>query len=190
MTATATSIAYLAASVCFILSLSGLSSPQTARRGNSLGIVGMLIAIVTTLLSPEVVSYIWIIGGLIVGGAIGTVIAQRISMTALPQLVAAFHSLVGLAAVFVASAALYSPASYGIGIVGHIHAANLVEMSLGMVIGAITFTASVIAFAKLQGIMSGAPIVFGGQRVVNALVAAIIILVLVWFVVTESHNAY
>ncbi|MEJ2015517.1 MAG: NAD(P)(+) transhydrogenase (Re/Si-specific) subunit beta, partial [Limibacillus sp.] len=141
---------YLIASVLFILALRGLSHPETARQGNYFGIAGMVIAIVTTILLPEVQSYFVILGGLVVGGAVGSMIALRIQMTALPQLVAAFHSLVGLAAVFVAAAAFYSPEAYGIGTTGDIHAASLIEMSLGVAIGAITFTGSIIAFGKLQ----------------------------------------
>ena len=153
-------VAYLIASILFIMALRGLSSPETARNGNIYGMAGMLIAIATTLASPGVVSYDWIIVGLVVGGAIGDVIARRIQMTALPQLVAAFHSLVGLAAVFVASAAFYQPAAYGIGVFLSIPTPSMIEMSIGTAIGALTFTGSIIAFAKLQGIMSGAPIIY------------------------------
>ena len=132
---------YLIASVCFILALRGLSSPQTARVGNFYGIAGMVIAVATTLLTPHVVSFWLIVVGILIGGAIGTYIALRIHMTALPQLVAAFHSLVGLAAVCVAAAAFSAPAEFGIGIPGAIERASLIEMSIGMAIGAITFTA-------------------------------------------------
>src|SRR6201984_1416199 len=129
---------YLIASICFILALRGLSSPQTAQPGNIYGIAGMLIAVVTTLLTPHVVSFWLIILGVVIGGAIGTFIALRIQMTALPQLVAAFHSLVGLAAVCVAGAAFYDPDAYGIGSAGAIHTNSLIEMSLGTAIGAVT----------------------------------------------------
>ena len=155
-----TGFAYLIAAVCFIMALRGLSSPTSARQGNVLGILGMLIAVVTTLLDPGVISYETILAGIVVGGAIGTLVAYRINMTALPQLVAAFHSLVGVAAVLVAVAAFYNPAAYGLGEVGRIGAASLVEMSLGAAIGAITFSGSVVAFAKLQGLVSGNPVVF------------------------------
>lgn len=168
MSANLTAFIYLFAGVCFILALKGLSSPETARKGNVFGMIGMILAIATTLANPEVLSYGTIIAGILVGGFIGTVIALRISMTALPQLVAAFHSLVGLAAVFVAVAAFYSPQSYGIGSFGNIATSSLIEMSLGVAIGAITFTGSVIAFAKLQGIMSGNPITFRLQHLLNA----------------------
>ena len=149
---------YLIASVCFILALRGLSSPRTARIGNLYGIAGMVIAVVTTLLTPHVVSYGLIIAGIVIGGAVGTYIAVKIQMTALPQLVAAFHSLVGLAAVCVAAAAFTAPQDFGIGVPGAIERASLVEMSIGMAIGAITFTGSIVAFSKLQGLVSGAAI--------------------------------
>src|SRR6201984_2718031 len=155
---------YLIASICFILALRGLSSPQTAQPGNIYGIAGMLIAVVTTLLTPHVVSFWLIILGIVIGGAVGTYIALRIQMTALPQLVAAFHSLVGLAAVCVAAAAFKEPDAYGIGTAGHIHANSLVEMSLGTAIGAVTFSGSIIAFGKLQGLITGKPLVFAGQH--------------------------
>ena len=182
--------AYLIASVCFILALRGLSSPETARQGNRIGIIGMVIAIVTTLMSPDVVSYGTILLGILIGGSIGTVVALRIKMTALPQLVAFFHSLVGLAAVFVATAALFRPDAYGIGSVGNIHTASLIEMSLGAVIGAITFSGSLIAFAKLQGIMSGTPLIFAGQHKLNAAIGIAIALATILFVGTESYSVY
>ncbi len=181
---------YLVASVCFILSLRGLSSPDSARTGNMLGMVGMAIAIFTTLASPEVLSYTTIIVGILIGGAIGTVIALKIKMTALPQLVAAFHSLVGLAAVFVAGAALYSPGAYGIGTVGDIHPASLIEMGLGVAIGAITFTGSLVAFGKLQGLVSGTPVQFSGQHLLNLGIGIAIVVVGILFVSTESHLAF
>ena len=183
-------VAYLVAAICFILALRGLSSPQTGRRGNLIGIIGMVIAIVTTLFSPNVLSYSWIIAGVLIGGAIGTIIALKVEMTALPQLVAAFHSLVGLAAVFVATATLLFPAAYGIGSVGTIPTATLVEMALGTFIGAITFTGSIIAFAKLQGIISGAPLVFKAQHFLNAILGLLAVVLILWFSVTESYQAY
>jgi len=182
--------AYLVSSVFFILALRGLSSPESARQGNLFGVAGMVIAIITTLLSPGVVSYSMIILGVLIGGAIGTVVAQKIEMTALPQLVAAFHSLVGLAAVFVAVAAFYNPEAYGIGALGNIKAASLIEMGLGTIIGAITFSGSVIAFAKLQGVMSGAPIGFTGQHKLNALIGIAIVLLLAWLAGTDSETAF
>ena len=165
---TLSTLAYLTASVCFILALRGLSSPESAREGNRFGIAGMVIAIATTLVQPIVASYWVIVAGIAIGGAIGAVIARQIKMTALPQLVAAFHSLVGLAAVCVAAAAFYSPESYGIGVPGHIKAGSLIEMSLGTAIGAITFTGSIVAFAKLQGLLTGKPLVFPLQHPLNA----------------------
>jgi NAD(P) transhydrogenase subunit beta len=177
---------YLIASICFIMALRGLSSPDTARNGNFFGIAGMVIAILTTLATPQVVSFWWIVAGLLIGGAIGTFIARKIQMTALPQLVAAFHSLVGLAAVCVAAAAFAAPEDYGIGVRGNIHGASLVEMALGLTIGAITFTGSIVAFAKLQGLVSGAPLIFKGQHVLNAVLGAAIILLIVLFALTES----
>ena len=169
---------YLIASVCFILALRGLSSPQTARIGNFYGIAGMVIAVVTTLLTPHVVSYWLIIAGIVIGGAIGTYIAIKIQMTALPQLVAAFHSLVGLAAVCVAAAAFTAPQDFGIGVPGAIERASLVEMSIGMAIGAITFTGSIVAFSKLQGLVSGRPLMFPGQHHLNAGLGALLVVLI------------
>ncbi len=190
MTENIVALAYLAASVCFIMALKGLSSPETARPGNILGIAGMVIAIVTTLLLPGVLSYALILAGAVIGGAIGTVIALRIQMTALPQLVAAFHSLVGMAAVLVAAAALYTPQAYGIGTVGDIKTASLIEMSLGTAIGAVTFTGSVVAFAKLQGLVTGKPLVFPGQHPLNAVLGLVLVALMVTFAATESYAAF
>ncbi|MEO5374714.1 MAG: NAD(P)(+) transhydrogenase (Re/Si-specific) subunit beta [Alphaproteobacteria bacterium] len=185
-----TGLAYLIASVCFIMALRGLSSPESARQGNTLGIVGMAIAILTTLASPVVADYTWIVIAIVIGGGAGTVIARKIQMTALPQLVAAFHSLVGLAAVLVATAALLTPEAYGIGAVGSIHAGSLIEMSLGTAVGAITFSGSVIAFGKLQGLVSGAPVVFRMQHHLNAVLAGLLLLLIVLFAVSESHTVF
>jgi NAD(P) transhydrogenase subunit beta len=190
MSANVTGFAYLISAVCFIMALRGLSSPETARKGNALGVIGMVIAVVTALISPTVISFGMIVLGVLIGGSIGTVVALRIKMTSLPELVAAFHSLVGLAAVFVAAAAFYNPEAYGLGAVGAIEAGSLVEMSLGMAIGAITFSGSVIAFAKLKGVMTGSPIVFPGQHPLNAALAIVMVLLIVWFVATESHSAF
>ncbi|MGE0272819.1 MAG: NAD(P)(+) transhydrogenase (Re/Si-specific) subunit beta [Alphaproteobacteria bacterium] len=186
MTENQTAIAYLIAGVFFIMALRGLSSPVTARRGNFLAIAGMVIAILTTLASPHVVSYEWIAAGVVIGGAIGTFIALRIQMTALPQLVAAFHSLVGLAAVFVAAAAFYAPEAYGIGQAGDIHFESLIEMGLGTAIGAITFTGSIIAFGKLQGLITSNPLVFPGQHLLNALLLALLIAAIGYFCFDQS----
>jgi len=181
---------YLIASVCFIMSLRGLSSPETSRGGLRFGIGGMIIAIVTTLLLPSVHSYLSILIALAIGGGVGIVIAQRIQMTALPQLVAAFHSLVGLAAVAVAGAAFYDPQAFGIGEVGAIHAGSLVEMSLGVAVGAVTFTGSIVAFAKLQGLVSGAPLVFKGQHMLNAGLGIAIIVLIVLMILQQSPQLF
>jgi NAD(P) transhydrogenase subunit beta len=190
LTANLSALLYLVASICFIMALRGLSSPVTARGGNLFGIVGMLIAVGTTLASPHVVSYGLILAGIVIGGAIGTFIALRIQMTALPQLVAAFHSLVGLAAVCVATAAFYAPSAYGIGTEGAIEQGSLIEMGLGTAIGAVTFTGSIIAFGKLQGLITGAPLVFPGQHPLNALLGIVLLGVLVWFVVAQPVWAF
>ena len=190
MSAQLTGFAYLIASVLFILALRGLSSPETARQGNRYGIIGMLIAVVTTLADPSVVSFELIITGIVIGGAIGTMVARKIEMTALPQLVAAFHSLVGLAAVCVAAAAFYNPEAYGIGTAGNIHTASIIEMSLGLAIGAITFSGSIIAFAKLQGLMSGNPITFNMQHPLNALIAALIVMLIITLIGAQTPEIF
>ena len=190
MNETVAAFAYLAAAVCFIMALRGLSSPESARAGNRFGIAGMAIAIATTLAAPGVVSYAAILVGLVIGGAVGTVIARRIQMTALPQLVAAFHSLVGLAAVFVAAAAFSAPEAYGIGVAGDIATASLIEMGLGVAIGAITFTGSIVAFTQLQGLVSGAPLVFPGQHWLNALLGIGVVLLIVWLAVGQGDAAF
>ena len=178
---------YLISAICFIMALRGLSSPVTSRQGNLFGIVGMVVAIGVTVATPGVVSPWLIMGGLLVGGAVGAVVAWRIQMTALPQLVAAFHSLVGLAAVFVAAAAFVSPDAFGIGSPGKIKMHSLIEMGLGTVIGAITFTGSIVAFAKLQGLVTGSPLIFRGQHPLNALLGIAIAVLLVWFAWKGGH---
>src|SRR5947199_10017917 len=150
----------------------------------------MMISVVTTWAEPQVVSYWLIILGILIGGAIGAYIALRIQMTALPQLVAAFHSLVGLAAVCVATAAFAAPEAYGIGIRGAIHPSTLVEMAIGLTIGAITFTGSVVAFAKLQGLVSGRPLTFAGQHLINLALGILLIALIVLFVMTESSGLF
>ena len=190
MTENYTATLYLVSAIFFVLSLNGLSNPESARKGNFYGIFGMIIAIGTTLLSPEVVSYPLIIAGILIGGTIGTFIALKIEMTALPQLVAAFHSLVGLAAVFVAASAFYAPESYGISYNGNIKISSLIEMSIGVSIGAITFTGSIIAFGKLQGIMSGAPVVFKGQHFLNLGIALAIVTLSFLFTIQESKTLF
>ncbi|RED54011.1 NAD(P)(+) transhydrogenase (Re/Si-specific) subunit beta [Aestuariispira insulae] len=182
--------AYLAAAICFIMALRGLSSPETARRGNMLGIIGMVIAVLTTLAMPNVLSYELILAGIVIGGGIGTVIARKIEMTALPQLVAAFHSLVGAAAVFVAGAAFYAPEAYNIGESGNIAVASLLEMGLGTAIGAITFSGSLVAFGKLQGIFRSAPVTFAGQHKLNALLGLLMAVLLVWFCMDQNPSTF
>jgi proton-translocating NAD(P)+ transhydrogenase subunit beta len=175
---------YLASGVLFILALRGLSSPESSRRGNLLGMTGMAIAVLTTLAQVGDVSPLtWalIVAGLAIGGGIGATIARRIPMTSMPELVAAFHSLVGLAAVLVAAGALYAPDAFGIGTRGDIAALSLFEMSLGVAVGAITFTGSVIAFAKLSGRMSGKPIILPLRHLVNLALAVLTVLLVYWF---------
>ncbi|MFL5095836.1 MAG: NAD(P)(+) transhydrogenase (Re/Si-specific) subunit beta [Xanthobacteraceae bacterium] len=193
MNANLAAILYLVAGVLFILSLRGLSSPATSRQGNLFGMVGMAIAVATTLaVHPPADSIAWILVvlGIAIGGAIGAVIARRVPMTSMPELVAAFHSLVGMAAVLVAAGALYAPSAFDIGSVGAIHKASLVEMSIGVAIGAITFTGSVIAFLKLSARMTGAPIILPARHVINIGLTLALILLVVWFVRTESYAAF
>ena len=174
-------IAYIVAGVLFIMALRGLSSPESSRRGNVYGMLGIAISIITSLLLFNIVNgqgLALVLGGLVIGGSIGAVIAKRIAMTAMPQLIAFFHSLVGLAAVLVACAAYFSPEAFGIGAFGNINPFSLLELSLGAGIGAITFTGSIIAFLKLNGNMSGAPISFTGQHYLNlALAIAVVLLI-------------
>ncbi|HYZ26178.1 MAG TPA: NAD(P)(+) transhydrogenase (Re/Si-specific) subunit beta [Geminicoccaceae bacterium] len=183
-------LGYLAAAVCFILALRGLSSPATARQGNLIGIAGMAIAVLFTLFTlphASLGNYLMILIGIAIGGAVGVAIALRIPMTAMPQLIAGFHSLVGMAAVLVAAAALYNPAEFDITTLdGTIKDLSLFEMGLGTIIGAITFSGSVIAFAKLQALMSSAPILLPERHIINAAIGAAILLLLVVFIATES----
>ena len=182
-------LAYLVSGVLFIMALRGLSHPTTSRQGNRYGMIGMALAIVTTLYvagPSDSGAFMQIVAGLGIGGFIGARIAKRVAMTQMPQLVAAFHSLVGLAAVFVAAAALYSPEAFGIGKPGAVYAASLVEMSLGVAIGAVTFTGSVIAFAKLDGRMSGAPILLPNRHLINIALAAGLVFMVVTFIQTQD----
>ena len=183
---------YLISGVLFILALRGLSSPETSRQGNVFGILGMVLAIVVTFLFVDILSssFILTICALVIGGSIGTIIALRISMTAMPQLVAGFHSLVGLAAVLVALSAFYSPETFGLGTINNIKKISLVEMSIGASIGAITFTGSVIAFLKLQGLMSGAPITFKGQHFINLLIGIGIISLIIYNTINQSNYIF
>ena len=186
------SFLYLVSGILFILALRGLSHPTTSRQGNLYGMIGMAIAIATTLAlaTPSLSGLGLIVLGLAIGGGVGAVTARRIAMTAMPQLVAAFHSLVGLAAVMVAAAAMYAPTSFGIGEVGAIHGQALVEMSLGVAIGAITFTGSVIAFLKLDGRMSGKPIMIGGRHFINAVLGIALVVLIALLVITQSYAVF
>src|SRR6187551_211190 len=190
MSADLAALLYLVAGVLFILALRGLSNPETSRQGNLFGMVGMAIAIVTTLAyHPPFGTGAWVLVvlGLAIGGSTGAVIARRVPMTAMPELVAAFHSLVGMAAVLVAAGALYAPAAFDLGSPGRIPGASLVEMSLGVAIGAVTFTGSVIAFLKLDGRMSGAPIMLPFRHIINLGLAGALVVLIIIFVLTESH---
>ncbi|MDX8458584.1 NAD(P)(+) transhydrogenase (Re/Si-specific) subunit beta [Mesorhizobium humile] len=192
MTVNLASFLYLVSGILFILALRGLSHPTTSRQGNLYGMIGMGIAIATTLAlaTPSAGRFGLIVLGLAIGGGIGAVTARRIAMTSMPQLVAAFHSLVGFAAVMVAAAAIYAPESFGIGTAGDIHAQALVEMSLGVAIGAITFTGSVIAFLKLDGRMSGKPIMIGGRHLINIALGVALVVLIVLLVTTESKLVF
>ncbi|CAH1659968.1 pyridine nucleotide transhydrogenase subunit beta [Hyphomicrobiales bacterium] len=193
MAANLSALLYLVAGVLFILALRGLSSPATSRQGNLYGMIGMGIAILTTIVfhpPADILSWLIIILGMAIGGGIGAVVAKRVPMTAMPQLVAAFHSGVGLAAVFVAAGALYAPEAFGLGAVGTIHGGSLVEMSLGVAIGAVTFTGSVIAFLKLDGRMSGKPIMLPQRHLLNIALGALLVVLIAVFVATESHVVF
>lgn len=180
--ANAISIAYIVSAICFVLAIRGLASPESARNGNLIGIVGMAIAIGATLLLPQITTFVMVLGGIALGGAIGMMTALRVKITDLPQLVAIFNSLVGLAAVFIAGAALHSPSLYGIPSAGGLPTSNLIEIMLSATIGAITFSGSVIAFAKLHAVMTGSPIVFPGQRAVNGFLGLILVFAAIAFV--------
>src|SRR6202167_1281186 len=204
MSADLAAFCYLVAGALFILALRGLSNPETSRRGNQLGMIGMAIAIATTLAAhPPASLAAWglvvagmgvgggvCVAGLAIGGGAGAVIARRVPMTSMPELVAAFHSLVGMAAVLVAAGALYAPAAFGIGTEHAVHGQSLIEMSLGVAIGAITFTGSVIAFLKLSGRMSGKPIVLPGRHVINIALAIALVALIVWFFLAQHYLAF
>ena len=192
MSANLSAIFYLISGVLFILALRGLSSPETSRQGNFFGIIGMFIAITVTFLSVGNFStgFIYVILFMLIGGGIGAFIAFKIPMTAMPELVAGFHSLVGLAAVFVAISAFINPEAFNLGIPGSIKLASLIEMSIGAAVGAITFSGSVIAFLKLQGLMSGSPITFKGQHLLNALILTSIVVLTYFLCATQSSNLF
>ncbi len=184
-------LAYLAASVLIILALKGLSSPESSRRGNLFGMIGMAIAIVVTLQLDSVQNYAWIFAALVAGGVFGAIAARKIPMTHMPQLVAFMHSLVGLAAVLIAVSAFYDPAAYGIAAAdGGLHLASRIELFLGTFIGAITFTASIVAFTKLQGLVSGSPVVFRGQHLVNLILGLVMIGAGIVFCIDQSWSAF
>ena len=192
MSANLSAVFYLISGVLFILALRGLSSPETSRQGNLFGIIGMVIAVSVTFLSVGNFStgFLYVLIFLIVGGAIGSFIAFKIPMTAMPELVAGFHSLVGLAAVFVAVSAFINPEAFNLGTPGNIKLASLVEMSIGGAVGAITFSGSIIAFLKLQGIMSGAPITFRGQHLLNALILISIVVLTYLLCASQSSSIF
>jgi len=192
MSANLSALCYLISGILFILALRGLSSPETSRQGNFFGILGMVIAISVTFLSLDIfsVGFIYVLIFLSLGGGIGAFIAYKIPMTAMPELVAGFHSLVGLAAVFVAISAFLNPGAFNLGEPGNIKLASLIEMSIGAAVGAITFSGSIIAFLKLQGIMSGAPITFKGQHLINAIILVSIILLTYFLCTSQSANLF
>jgi NAD(P) transhydrogenase subunit beta len=192
LSANLSAIFYLVSGVLFILALRGLSSPETSRQGNFFGILGMIIAITITFLSIDNFStgFVVVLIFLLIGGLIGAFIAYKIPMTAMPELVAGFHSLVGLAAVFVAIAAFLNPEAFNLGSAGNIKLGSLIEMSIGAAVGAITFSGSIIAFLKLQGIMSGSPITFKGQHPLNALILISIIVLTFLLCSTQSSNLF
>jgi NAD(P) transhydrogenase subunit beta len=189
MNANLAAVLYLVAGVLFILSLRGLSSPASSRQGNFFGMIGMAIAVATTLAShppADGIGWVLVILGVAIGGSVGAVIARRVPMTSMPELVAAFHSLVGMAAVLVAAGAFYAPEAFDIGVPGNIHPQSLVEMSLGVAIGALTFTGSVIAFAKLSGRMSGSPIILPARHVINIVLGIALVVFIVGLVMSGS----
>jgi NAD(P) transhydrogenase subunit beta len=192
MSANLSSVLFLITGILFILALRGLSSPKTSRMGNFFGITGMILAIIISILSVDIFlsKLIYFIIALSIGGIVGSIIAFKIPMTAMPQLVAGFHSLVGLAAVLVAISAYYSPDSFGLGTFQDIKTASIIEMGLGVSIGAITFTGSIIAFMKLQGLMSGSPITFPGQHYLNALLGILIISLIGYLIVNQSTQIF
>ena len=193
MSADLAALAYLIAGVLFILALRGLSHPDTSRRGNLFAMIGMAIAVATTLAAHPPAglgAWVLVIVAVAIGGGIGAVIARRVPMTSMPELVAAFHSLVGMAAVLVAAGALYAPAAFDIGSEGAIHGQSLIEMSLGVAIGAVTFTGSVIAFLKLSGRMSGKPIMLPARHLINIALAVALVALIVWFFEAQHYTAF
>ena len=192
ISANLSAIFYLISGVLFILALRGLSSPETSRQGNLFGILGMVIAVTVTFLSIGNFSngFVIVLLFILFGGSIGAFIAYRIPMTAMPELVAGFHSLVGLAAVFVAISAFLNPSAFNLGTPGNIKLGSLIEMSIGAAVGAVTFSGSIIAFLKLQGIMSGSPIVFKGQHPLNAIILISILVIIYLLCSTQSSELF
>ena len=192
MSANLSALFYLISGILFILALRGLSSPETSRQGNYFGIAGMAISIIVTFLTVGNFGqgFVYVLIFLVIGGSIGAFIAFRIPMTAMPELVAGFHSLVGLAAVFVAISAFLKPDAFNLGVVGNIKIASLIEMSLGASIGAITFSGSIIAFLKLRGIMSGSPITFKGQHFINLILGISIIFLIYYLCSAQTSNIF
>src|ERR1700735_1616622 len=193
MSANLSAVLYLVAGVLFILSLRGLSSPATSRQGNFFGMIGMAIAVATTLAAhppADGIAWLLVILGVAIGGGIGAVIARRVPMTSMPELVAAFHSLVGMAAVLVAAGALYAPAAFDIGSEGAIHGQSLIEMSLGVAIGALTFTGSLTPFRKLSGGMSDKPILLPARHAINIALAIALVALIVWFFEAQHYTAF
>ena len=192
ISANLSAVFYLISGILFILALRGLSSPDTSRKGNYFGIAGMIIAIIVTFLSvgsfSASLAYVMIF--LVIGGVIGAFIAFKIPMTAMPELVAGFHSLVGLAAVFVAIAAYLNPEAFNLGVTNNIKLASLIEMSIGAAVGAITFSGSIIAFLKLRGIMSGSPITFSGQHFLNLILGITIFVFIFYLCKSQSDNIF
>src|SRR5207244_4328827 len=189
MNANLAAVLYLVAGILFILSLRGLSSPASSRQGNFFGMIGMGIAVATTLAAhppADGIGWVLVVLGIAIGGSIGALVARRVPMTSMPELVAAFHSLVGMAAVLVAAGAFYVPEAFDIGTPGHIHGASLVEMSHGVAIGALTFTGSVIAFLKLSGRMSGAPIILPARHIINVALGLALVFFIVHMVIFGS----
>ena len=183
-------IFYLISSVFFILALKCLSSHESSRRGNTFGILGMIIAVVTLILQPNSSNFSFLFSAILIGGFIGSILGLKIKMTAMPQLVAAFHSLVGLAAVLVAAGAFLAPEKFNILAGDKIKVISAIEMSVGLVVGAITFSGSIIAFAKLQGIMTGNPIVFKFQHFFNLIIALVILVLIYLFVANQEINIF
>src|ERR1700736_4367216 len=189
MNANLSAVLFLVAGVLFILSLRGLSSPASSRQGNFFGMIGVAIAVATTLAShppADGLAWLLVVLGIAIGGRLGAVIARRVAMTSMRELVAAFHSLVGMAAVLVAAGAFYAPEAFDIGTPGNIHPQSLVKMSLGVAIGALTFTGSVIAFLKLSARMSGAPIILPARHIINIVLALALVFFIVGLVLTGS----